>query len=87
MSRDTRKRRSLIDLIESSAPLSIYGLARLAGRNYRRVHDHVHELASTGQVRLRREVRNGRRVALVEGIANQRLAKLDELFALRRAVR
>jgi len=79
----TRRKRELLAEIEKSLPMSIYRLARQTGRNYRRVFDHVKELAGAGLVKIRPDVRNGRRVSMVEGIAWQRLQRLDELFVFK----
>lgn len=86
MSYMTKKKRELLQLIERHDVMSIYALARLAGRNYRRVYDHVRELAATGQVSIRRNTRNGRQVCLVEHPCAQRLRRLDELYAFRREI-
>lgn len=66
--------------IEKSPPMSIYQLASRCGRNYRRVFDHVRELAAAGLVHIRSDVRNGRQVSIVESIYQQRLQRLDDMF-------
>jgi len=87
MTKMTRRKRELLAVIERSPPLSIYELAKQCGRNYRRVFDHVRELAAAGHVRIRPAVRNGRRVSMVEGICHQRLRRLDDLYAFREGIR
>jgi len=84
MTKMTRKKRELLALIEQSPPMSIYELAGRCGRNYRRVFDHVRELAGAGLVNIRPAVRNGRKVSLVESIYQQRLQHLDEMYAFRK---
>jgi len=83
MTKLTRKQRELLALINEYRPMSIYRLARLCGRNYRRVYDHVQELAAAGYVRIRSDIRNGRRVSIVESIYHQRLRRLDDLYAFK----
>jgi len=83
MTKMTRRKRALLDEIEKSPPLSIYQLAGQINRNYRRVFDHVKELANAGLVNIRPDIRNGRRVSMVESTAWQRLQRLDEMFAFK----
>lgn len=83
MTKMTRRKQKLLAEIERSPPMSIYQLARKSGRNYRRVYDHVKELAAAGLVTIRSDVRNGRRVSIVESIYLQRLQRLDDMFAFR----
>lgn len=87
MTKLTQKQRELLELIDASPPMSIYRLAKLCGRNYRRVHDHVKQLASAGLVELRAEIRNGRRVWIVESVYAARLRRLDEMHAFGEAIR
>jgi len=79
----TRRKKALLQEIEESSPLSIYQLARHTGRNYRRVFDHVKELAGAGLVNIRPDVCNGRQVSMVESMAWQHLHRLDEMFAFK----
>jgi len=79
----TPRKGELLEVVDRSPALSIYALAKEAGRNYRRVYDHVQELAAAGLLTVRPEVRNGRRVSMVEGVVHQRLRRLDELFAFK----
>jgi len=79
----TPRKCALLEAVERSPALSIYQLAKVTGRNYRRVYDHVQELAAAGLLTVRPEVRNGRRVSMVEGVVHQRLRHLDELFAFK----
>ena len=83
MTKMTRRKTELLAEIEKSPPLSIYQLANQCGRNYRRVFDHVKELAAAGLVNVRPDVRNGRKVSIVESIYQQRLQRLDEMFAFK----
>jgi len=83
MTKMTRRKTELLAEIEKSPPLSIYQLANQCGRNYRRVFDHVKELAAAGLVNVRPDVRNGRKVCIVESIYQQRLQRLDEMFAFK----
>jgi len=83
MTKMTRRKSALLAEIEKYPPLPIYQLARQIGRNYRRVFDHVKELAGAGLVNIRPDVRNGRRVSMVESMAWQRLQRLDEMFAFK----
>lgn len=77
----TRKKRQLLELIEQHEAVSIYRLAELSGRNYRRVYDHVQQLAGAGLVAIREERRNGRRASMVESIYQQRLNRLNDMYA------
>ena len=79
----TRKQGALLALAEGRSPMSIYQLAKVANRPYRRVHDHIHQLAAMGRVSLKDVVRNNRRATLVipNNIYYQRLMHLDELYA------
>jgi len=86
MTNMTKRKAALLAMIEQSEPLSIYQLAGKAGRNYRRVHDHVHEFAGLGLVRIRRQIRNGRNVSIVEHPCHQRLKHLDEMYAFRQEI-
>jgi len=81
MTKMTRKKRELLAVIEREQALPIYQLARLTGRNYRRVYDHVQELAAAGVVQLRQEVRSGRRSTIVESAYHQRLGRLNDMYA------
>ena len=83
MTKMTRRKSELLALIEQSPAMSIYQLAQTCGRNYRRVYDHVQQLAAAGYVRIRSDIRNGRRVSLVESIYHQRLRRLDDLYAFK----
>lgn len=83
MTKMTRRKIELLEEIEKSPPLSIYQLAKLRGRNYRRVFDHVKELASAGLVNVRPTIRNGRQVSMVESIYHQRLQRLDDMYAFK----
>jgi len=83
MTKMTRRKSALLAEIEKSRPLPIYQLARQIDRNYRRVFDHVKELAGAGLVNIRPDVRNGRQVSMVESMAWQRLQRLDEMFAFK----
>jgi len=83
MTKMTRRKIELLAEIEKSSPLSIYQLAHQCGRNYRRVFDHVKELASAGLVNVRPDIRNGRQVSIVESIYQQRLQRLDDMFAFK----
>jgi len=83
MTKMTRKKCELLVEIEKSPPLSIYQLARQCGRNYRRVFDHVKELAAAGLVNIHSDVRNGRKVSIVESIYLHRLQRMDDMFAFR----
>ena len=83
MTKMTRRKTELLAEIEQSPPLSIYQLANQCGRNYRRVFDHVKELAAAGMVNVRPDIRNGRQVSIVESIYQQRLHRLDDMFALK----
>lgn len=82
----TRRKKALLQEIEESPPLSIYQLARHTDRNYRRVFDHVKELASAGLVNIRPDVCNGRRVSMIESMSWQRLKWLDEMFAFKEEI-
>ena len=83
MTKMTQRKRALLVELEKHPPLSIYQLAGKVDRNYRRVFDHVKELADAGLVNIRPDVRNGRRVSMVESIVWQRLQRLDEMFAFK----
>jgi len=83
MTKMTQRKSALLAEIEKYPPLSIYQLARHIGRNYRRVFDHVKELAAAGLVNIHPDVCNGRRVSMVESMAWQRLQRLDEMFAFK----
>ncbi len=63
--------------------MSIYQLAKAAHRPYRRVHDHIQQLAAMGKVSLQGVVRNNRRATLVipNNIYYQRLMRLDDMYA------
>ncbi len=86
MTKMTKRKAALLALIEQSEPLSIYQLARQAGRNYRRVHDHVHDFAESGLVQISRKIRNGRKVSIVEHACHQRLKRLDDMYAFRKEI-
>lgn len=79
----TRKQGALLAVAESHSPMSIYQLAKGVGRPYRRVHDHIHQLAAMDMVSLKDVVQNNRRATLVipNNIYYQRLMHLDELYA------
>ncbi len=83
MTKMTRRKAELLAEIEKSPSLSIYQLATQCGRNYRRVFDHVKELASDGLVNIRPAIRNGRKVSMVESIYHQRLKRLDDMYAFK----
>jgi len=83
MTKLTRRKRQLLAEIEKSPPLSIYQLAGQSGRNYRRVFDHVKDLAAAGLVNIRSDIRNGRKVSIVESIYQQRLQRLDDMYAFK----
>lgn len=87
MTKMTRKKRELLALIEREQALPIYQLARLTGRNYRRVYDHVQELAAAGLVGLRQEQRNGRKSCIVESACQQRLNRLNDMYAFQVGLR
>ena len=53
MTKMTQRKRALLAEIEKYPPLPIYQLARQINRNYRRVFDHVKELAGAGLVNIR----------------------------------
>lgn len=82
----TRKKAQLLAEIEQSPPLSIYQLAKQCGRNYRRVYDHVQELAAAGHVNIRPAIRDGRKVSVVESVYLQRLQRLDDMFSFKREI-
>ncbi len=82
----TRCKRELLEVVDRSPSLSIYALAKRTGRNYRRVFDHVKELAAAGLLTIHPAVHNGRRVSMVEGVVHQRLRRLDELFAFKEEI-
>ena len=79
----TNKQKALLSLVETGGPISIYRLAKAASRPYRRVHDHVYQLAAMGKVCLEPGRGNKRRVALVypNNIYYQRLKQLDDLYS------
>ena len=81
MTKMTKKKHELLEVIEQYDVLSIYQLASLVGRNYRRVYDHVQEFADTGLVQLKEEVRSGRKCMLVESTYHQRLNRLNDMYA------
>ncbi len=83
MTKMTRRKSELLAAIEKSPPLSIYQLAKQCGRNYRRVFDHVKALVAAGLVTIRSDVRNGRQVSIVESVYQQRLQRLDDMFAFK----
>jgi len=83
MTKMTRRKAELLVAIEQSPSLSIYQLASQCGRNYRRVFDHVKELASAGLVDIRPAMRNGRKVSMVESVYHQRLKRLDDMHAFK----
>ncbi|WP_157821282.1 MarR family transcriptional regulator [Mariprofundus ferrinatatus] len=83
MPKMTRRKSELLAVIEASPPLPIYQLANQTGRNYRRVFDHVKELAAAGLISIRPAIRNGRKVSIVESIYQQRLQRLDDMFAFK----
>ncbi|MFQ5518851.1 MAG: MarR family transcriptional regulator [Mariprofundus sp.] len=83
MTKMTTKKKELLETIEYSPPLSIYQLAGQTGRNYRRVFDHVKQLAAAGLVEIYPDTRNGRQVSIVASIYHQRLKRLDALFAFK----
>ncbi len=83
MTKTTPRKAELLAEIEKSPSLSIYRLAKQCGRNYRRVFDHVKELASAGLVNIRPAVRNGRQVSMVESVYHQRLQRLDDMYAFK----
>ena len=83
MTKMTRRKAELLAEIEKSPPLSIYQLATQCERNYRRVFDHVKELASADLVNIRPAIRNGRKVSMVESIYHQRLQHLDDMYAFK----
>ena len=83
MTKITRRKSELLAVIEASTPLPIYQLANQTGRNYRRVFDHVKELAAAGLVNIRPDTRNGRKASIVESIYQQRLQRLDDMFAFK----
>jgi len=86
MTKMTQRKTELLAEIEKSPPLSIYQLAQQCGRNYRRVFDHVKELAAAGLVNVRSDIRNGRQVSIVESIYQQRLQRLDDMFAFKEEI-
>lgn len=63
--------------------MSIYQLAKVARRPYRRVHDHVRDLAASGKVTLKSVLQNNRRATLVisNNVYYQRLMNLDDMYA------
>lgn len=83
MTKMTRRKVELLAEIEKSPALSIYQLATQCGRNYRRVFDHVKDLASTDLVKIRPTIRNGRQVSIVESIYQQRLQRLDDMYVFK----
>jgi len=87
MTKMTKRKTELLAVIEEFEPMSIYQLAGLTGRNYRRVHDHVQEFATAGLVKIRPEVRNGRQSSIVESVYHLRLRHLDELYAFGEGIR
>lgn len=52
----------------------VYRLAKLLGRPYRRVFDHVKTLEREGLLRVTREVRTGRRQSVIEAVPVNRIA-------------
>lgn len=80
MTKMTKKKRQLLDVIEQQEALPIYRLAQLTSRNYRRVYDHVQEFAAAGLVHIRQEQRSGRICSVVESRFHQRLNRLDDLY-------
>jgi len=86
MTKMTRRKIELLEQIEKSTPMSIYQLAQITGRNYRRVFDHVRDLSDAGLVNIRRETRNGRQLSIVEHPCHQRLRHLDEMFIFRQEI-
>ena len=78
----TQKKQELLEVIEQREAMSIYRLAILTGRNYRSVYKHVQQLAAAGCIGIRRETRDGRRVSIVESVYQQRLNRLNDMYAL-----
>ena len=76
----------MLEQIERLPAMSIYQLARTCGRNYRRVFDHVKDLAAAGLVHIRSTVSNGRQVSMVESVYHQRLQRLDDLYAFKEEI-
>lgn len=66
----SKKLSTLRTLIRSEGTASIYQLAKLVGRNYRRVHDDIKDFVEAGFVKVSEENRQGRvaMVAKVPGI-------------------
>jgi len=87
MTKMTKRKTELLDMIDQSEPLSIYQLAQQSGRNYRRVHDHVQEFARAGLVQIRPEVRNGRQSSIVQSVYQQRLNRLNDMYAFGEDIR
>ena len=74
-------------MIEQQQALPIYQLAQQTGRNYRRVYDHVQELAAAGLVSVRQEQHQGRRRSMVESRYQQRLNRLNDMYAFQEGLR
>lgn len=79
----TRKQRELLAQAELQEPQTIYALANMLGRPYRRVHDHVQQLAAMGLVSLKQKKINNRNATLVisNDIYYQRRLRLDDMYA------
>lgn len=79
----TRKQRELLARAELQEPQTIYALANMLGRPYRRVYDHVQQLAAMGLVSLKQKKINNRNATLVisNDIYYQRLLRLDDMYA------
>ena len=82
----TKKKHELLAEIERSEAVSIYQLAKRIGRNYRRVHDHVQELAEAGLVQIRSEICNGRKASIVESKYHLRLKRLNDMYAFKAGI-
>lgn len=79
----TSKKRELLMQAELQEPMTIYALASMLGRPYRRVHDHVQQLAVMGLLTLKQQKINNRNATLVisNDIYYQRLLRLDDMYA------
>lgn len=78
----TKKQRDLLVLSERQEPVTIYQLAKKAGRPYRRVYDNVQKFVEMGLVELER-VKVNNRDALKVTSSNpcyQRLVRLDDMY-------
>jgi hypothetical protein len=59
-----KKRETLRAIVQSQEGQSIYSIAKLAGRNPRRVYDDVHDFADKGIVVLKEGLHNGKKTLI-----------------------